>query len=220
MAKANLIVAALYLAAVSASAGVITTNSGFLGTYTGPQNQDLNVMTAQVSLIGSNLVFTSTLGAAVGTTTGVDYIWGVDRGLLANEALFGASAPGVLFDAVVILSDSGGVGSGFVDDIAGGGTVTNLAAGAVTITGSTITGTVPISLLASNVLSPGQYGVNLWPSLGIPGPFSDIAEFAPSVNADASVTTPEPGSLILFSLGLIGIAARAHKSRRGETAGR
>jgi hypothetical protein len=207
MVRHKFVIPAILAAALSASGGEITTNSGFLGTYTGPQNQDLNVETAQAFFDGTNFTFTSTLGAAVGTTSGVDYIWGVDRGLLSNEALFGAFAPGVLFDAVVILSDSGGVGSGFVDDIANGSVITPLAPGAVTISGDTITGVVPGSLLTSTALNGAQYEVNLWPSLGIPGPNSDIAEFAPSVNADALVTTPEPATLGLLALGLIGGAA-------------
>lgn len=213
MANQKFILAAMITAALSVSGGVITSNSGFLGTYTGPQNQDLNVDSADVNFDGSTFTFTSTLGAAVGTTSGVDYIWGVDRGLLANEALFGSFAPGVLFDAVVILSDNAGVGSGFVDDIANGGIVTPLAAGAVTISGDTITAVVPGSLLTSDVLGDSQYQVNLWPSLGIPGPDSDIAEFAPSVNGDASVTTPEPASQGLLALGLICIAALSRAIR-------
>lgn len=210
MAKYSVIITALFCAAISASAGAITTNSGFLGTYTGPQNGDLNVASAQVFFDGTNFDFTSTMTAAVGTTTGVDYIWGVDRGLLADEANFGAFAPGVLFDAVVILSDTGGVGSGFVDDIANGSIITALTS--VTISGDTISAVVPGSLLASTVLTGSQYQVNLWPSLGIPGPLSDIAEFAPSVNADAGVTTPEPATMGLLALGLIGLAARRKRA--------
>jgi hypothetical protein len=210
------VVAPVLCCAMFANAAVITTNSGFLGTYTGPQNQDLNVLTAQVSYNGTSYTFTSTMGAAIGTTTGVDYIWGVDRGLLTNEANFGAFAPGVLFDAVVVLSFSGGVASGFVDDIANN-VVTPLAGGSVTVSGSTITGVIPAALLPSNAFTPAQYMVNLWPSVGIPGQggatTANIAEFAPSVNADAAVTvtaptsTPAPTSISLLAIGLICIAA-------------
>lgn len=210
MSQRQLVIAVLFCGALSAYAGTITTNSGFLSTYAGPQNGDLNVASAEVFFDGTNFDFTSTLSAAIGTTSGVDYIWGVDRGLLSNEANFGAFAPGVLFDSVVVLFDNGGSGSGFVDDIANGSIITPLAS--VTISGDTISAIVPGSLLASSVLTPDQYGVNLWPSLGIPGPLSDIAEFAPSVNADAGVTTPEPATIALLALGLIGFAARRKRA--------
>jgi hypothetical protein len=216
MLKLKLIVVGLCCAAISARAAVINTNSGFLGTFSGPHNGDFNVVTAQVTFNGSSFVFTSTMGAPIGTTTGVDYIWGVDRGLESPtaEAGFGLFAPGVLFDGVVILSFSGGVASGFVDDIFNGSKITALPAGAVTVSGNTITALVPLSLLPAGALLPAQYQVNLWPSLGIPGPTTDIAEFAPSTTSDAAVTvqltaTPAPTTITLVVIGLLGLAGVA-----------
>ncbi|MGA3188558.1 MAG: hypothetical protein ABSF22_15745 [Bryobacteraceae bacterium] len=213
MVKFNLTTAALFCAALSANAAVITTNSGFLGSYTGPQNADLNVTSAQVSYNGVNLTFTATLGAApFSLTPTAEYIWGIDRGLLSPETNFGAFAPGVLFDSLLVLTASGGTVAA-LGGTPGGGT---LAAGAITISGNTITAVVPASLLPSSALTPGQYMVNLWPASSAPsGPaFAQIAEFAPSVNGDAAVTvtaapspTPAPATLALLAIGLISLAA-------------
>jgi hypothetical protein len=142
----------------------------------------------------------------------VFYVWGVDRGLLANEALFGSFAPNILFDAVVILDDIGGTPGGEIVDFANGGTVTLLPAGAVTVNGDTISAVVLGADLPS--ANPSTDLVNLWTRQGIDSTMTNqIAEFAPA-NGDAPITaTPEPTGVGLLCAGMIGLAALARKRR-------
>jgi hypothetical protein len=191
-----------------AHADLITDPVGdFLSTYTGPQNGDMDVVTAQVFFDGTNFTFTSTQNGAVGTTAGAVYVWGVDRG--SNIAPFGAFAPGVLFDAAVILVPGG---TSFVDDL-----ITSVITpiGAATVDGDSIEDTVSASLLPSLGFSPESYLVDLWPRDGLDTSAAglvQISDFAPNTS-DAAVTTPEPatGMLFLAALG-VGIVVRRRVS--------
>jgi hypothetical protein len=183
----------------------------FLSTYTGTQGEDLNIQSADADFDGTNYEFTSTMDAAIGTTTTpapVFYVWGVDRGLLSNEALFGSFAPNILFDAVVILDDIGGTPGGEVVDFVHG-TMTPLPAADVTVSGNTISALVPGADLAS-MESGSDYLVNLWTRQGIDSTMNNqIAEFAPA-NGDvpiATTSTPEPAGVSLLGLGIISLTA-------------
>lgn len=204
-----LLLTALFSIALPASADILP----FLSTYTGTPGEDLNIESADATFNGTNFDFTSTLDAAIGTTPNVFYVWGVDRGLLPNESLFGSFAPNILFDAVLILSDSGGTPSCEIVDFANGGKVTVLPSSEVTVNGSTISAVVPATDLPS-MESPSSYLVNLWTRQGIDSTMDNqIAEFAPA-NGDAPVTstaTPEPRALALLSAGIIGLLALAKR---------
>ena len=181
---------ALFLSAAQSKAAVITDPAGdFIPSYTGPQNGDVDVVSAQVFFDGSSFTFTATMAGAIGTTAGANYVWGIDRG--AGTAGFPTIAPGVLFDSVFLINPAGG--SMVRDNIAGVSTpITNIS-----FSGDTITGTVPLSLLPSEGFAPADYLVDLWPRSGSTG-LNVIADFAPN-NSDAGVTsTPEPAGLGLL----------------------
>jgi hypothetical protein len=210
MAKHNLTIVVLFCGALSLGATEITTNSGELGSFGGTFAPDLNVESAQVFFNGTNFTFTTTLGGAPAASS--DYIFGVDRGLesMTLEEGFGAFAPGVLFDSVVILTTSGAIVAGLAPEES----ETPIIGIPVTVSGDTISANIPLADLPSSALKGSQYEVNLWPSVGIPGPLSDIAEFAPSTQGDVLVTTtPEPATLGLVALGLIGIALMRSRKR-------
>jgi hypothetical protein len=195
---------ALLLSAVQSKAAIITDPAGdFLPSYTGPQNGDLDVLSAQVFFNGSSFTFTATMDGAIGTTVGGNYVWGIDRG--AGTQGFPTIAPGVLFDSVFLINPAGG--SMVRDNIAGVSTpITNIS-----FSGDTITGTVPLSLLPSEGFAPADYLANLWPRSGSSG-LNVISDFAPN-NSDAAVTsTPEPAGLAL--LGGAALAGLAFMRRR------
>jgi hypothetical protein len=193
---------------VFAQGALITGTPGFLASYTGPQTPDLEVSSAQVFYDPTTAVFTFTATLDAAPVTGDVYVWGVDTG--SNAAPFGAFAPGVLFDSVVIL-EPGSTSLVNAGLITASPLVTDLAPSAVTISGDTISATVAASLLPSEGFTPQNYEVNLWPRDGLASGaagLAQIAQFSPA-NSDASVTvTPEPPSILLIGFALLLAAAR------------
>lgn len=190
----------------------------FLGTYTGTQGEDLNIQSADANFDGTNYEFTSTVDAPIGSTPDVFYVWGVDRGLLSNEALFGSFAPGILFDSVVVLDDMGGTPAGFIVDFAKGGVMTPLPSADVTISGDTISAFVPGADLPSSESGTG-YLVNLWTRQGFDSTMNnEIAEFDPA-NSDVPISTvpatatPEPAGVGVVGLGILGLTALFKRAR-------
>lgn len=174
----------------------------FIPSFVGPHNADLDVLTSEVTLQGSQFVFSTRLAGAIGTTAGSLYVLGLDRG--AGTSRFPLIAPGVLFDEVLAVT-GGGVAT--VRDLIAG-TATTLAASATTINGAILTVSFPVSLAPSRGFAPSDYTWNLWPRTGA-GNDNQISDFAPD-NFNVRVTVaavPEPGTVALFGLGAVGLMA-------------
>lgn len=209
--------AALLVTASPAHAVVVDAVGDFLPTYVGPQNGDLDVVRADALLTGPGQVqLIGEHAAAVGTTDGSAYVWGIDRGQ-GTDSLATLDPPvgaGVTFDAVaVLLAD----GSGFVLDLIAGTPPTFLDASAIGIAGSTITVTLDEALLPSAGFSFADYRYNLWPRFapgGVdPGDNTQISDFAPDASTFAA-RVPEPVALLL---GGAALALGATRARRAAT---
>jgi PEP-CTERM motif len=207
---AAITLATIVFSMTPAGAAQIVPSSGFLPTYAGPQNGDFNITSGEAFLHNGTFEFDAAFSDPIGTTNGVFYVWGIDRGL--NLAPFGANRPGVLFDSVVISAPS--LNESFVLDLVSN-QMTPLTGTAVDVSGNTLKLFVPDSLLPSEGFSDSHYLVNLWTRDGLnSADFTQIAEFAPS-NSDVGVTVPEPATwaMLLVGLGAMGFMMRGLRSK-------
>jgi hypothetical protein len=184
----------------------------FLSTFTtGNKTSDLDVISGAVNFDGKNFTFTATEAGPIGQSEGEFFVWGVDRGI--HQQFFGSFAPGVLFDVAIVLQPDA---TGFVVDFSPSNpdATVNLAPGAVTINGSTITAVVPLSFLPTRGLQPADYKANFWPRVGLnPSNNAQISDFAPD-HSDIAVSTPEPGPILLLGCGLAALAVSAFRHHR------
>ncbi len=198
----------------AAAIGVSDATGDYVPGFAGSQKGDLDVVGAFVTYntVTDRFVFSGTMNADIGTSTGGLYVWGVNRGA-GTPRFAGNGVPGVLFDSVVVFNADG---SGTVTVFSPAPQPTPLPAGTAKAIGSTIIGEVAGSLLPSNGFAKADYTWNLWPRDGtLPAGFGQISDFAPN-NANLPVlpvgSVPEPASVALM---LAGLAAVATLRRRG-----
>jgi hypothetical protein len=207
-------IAALSLTLIGSAPGSASTvtdpANDFLPTFAGPHNGDLDVLSTNVTLNGSNFDLTATLNGPIGQTPGAVYVFGLDRG--KGTPKFGnIGEAGVVFDSTIVVKNTGGA---VVSDLI---SKAKTSISDVTLSGSTLSAVIPLSDLPSEGFNPNNYTFNLWPEAGAPNAGNtEISEFAPN-NAMAAVTaTPEPGTVSLFGMALVGALAvfRRQKTRQ------
>lgn len=189
----------------------------FLSTYTaGPQAADLDVVAAEVSLVGDRLLFSVTLNGQIGTTPGAAaYVFGLDRG--QGVPFFALDNPpvatNVQFDAaLVLIPDNDFVA---VDDIVPDDTRTVLSPSVFTISGNEIVAELPLSLFPSRGRTAAQYTFNFWTRFPAGISNDQLADFAPD-NSNAQITVvPEPSSVL--GLCIAGTMALVYRGRRYKT---
>jgi hypothetical protein len=164
----------------------------FLPTYTGVKGGDLDVTSAEVTLNGSQLFFSATLAAPVGTTPGASYVFGLDRGQGTQRFITGSPSigAGVFFDSVVILRPDGT--ANFTDQI---DTNRSTALSGTTIAGNRIFGTFNISLFPTTGFAPSAYTWNLWPRVSSVAGAAGISDFAPNASNASVAAVPGPSDI-------------------------
>jgi PEP-CTERM motif len=192
----------------AASAAPATDPAGdFLPSFAGPQGGDLDVLSVAVRRSATSFTLSSIQAADIGTTPGGFYVWGIDRG--QGTERFGALAPGVRFDSVLILRPDG---TGNFADLLNAANSFALAPGAISISGATITGTVAIAAIPTTGFAAPDYTFNLWPRSPGSGT-SFISDFAPDASNVGSFV-PEPGSwaLLIAGFGITGATLRRRRA--------
>jgi hypothetical protein len=192
---------------------VVDPANDFIPTYTGPQIGALDVVSANVSLVGGNRFdFTGTMNGNISAAPlGAAYVFGINTGL--NIAPFSfpplpltGTGDNVLFDFVVVLIPNGLIPG--VDGLFGSifAPLSPILAGGVSVSGATISTSLDTSLIPSHGgFTFEQYTWNLWPRSGLNASDNrEISDFAPN-NTNASVVS-EPETLGLFVSSLLGVA--------------
>jgi hypothetical protein len=191
----------------ASQAAILDPVGDFLATYEGPQNGDMDLLSASAVQDGFAVTLATVANGQVGTTVGGFHAWGVNRGA-GTAGLFQSTmpqiGPGVLHDAVVILRPNA---TGTVVLVGAGGALSffQLPSSAISPAGNSITGVVPFSLLPSTGFAFADYTYTAWTRSGT-GSNSLVGDFAPE-NAPFRAAVPEPGAWALMILGFGAVGA-------------
>lgn len=213
--KAALAVVALLSLPVSVPAATVSDPQGdFLATYTGPQNGDLDALSASAYFNGSSFRLSSVQNGMVGATSGSLYVWGINRGAGTPRLSFGSPSvgTGVLFDAVAVLFPNG-TGRVAAFPAMGAPVITPLSSAAVTVDGTSISGLIPVGLLPSRGFAFEDYTFTMWvrkrENPALDGTNAELADFIPDASGfTASVPEPASWAMLIVGFGLSGAVLR------------
>jgi hypothetical protein len=203
---------ALLASATAASATVIDPADDFLATYTGPQNGDVDILSADVTFDGTSFFLTSTQNGSIGSTAGSIFVWGVNRGSGTPRLTFGTPSigAGILFDAVIVMFPDGTLRVVTIP-LAGAPTF-NVIIGGTDVTGDTLSASFSSSLLGSTGFAPQDYTFSLWSRTRVDPAFdgtnAEIADFLPTSMVARTVPEPATWLSMLLGFGLLGTVMR------------
>ena len=209
----------LALASSAGAASFFDPAGDYLGSYIGPLNGDLDILSGSVGYDTSNLLLTTKVSGTVGATAGSLFLWGVNRGA-GTDRLITSGPPAVgpatiLLDAVVRLNgdDTGAV---LTFPVMGPPTTVFLNPAWISISGDTLSASIPRSLLPSTGFAFADYTYINW-SRSAFGTQDFIADLAPDDESILASFVPEPATwaMMIVGFGAVGLAARR---RRGAKA--
>ena len=209
---------ALLASASAVSAQVSDPAGDLLGTYTGPANADLDILSGDVAFDGTSFLLTATMAGDIGSVPGKLYAWGIDRGsgtpridLLRDPDI----APGILFDAVLVMLPNGMLTIVTIP-VAGAPSFNNIIGG-TTVSGNTLSATVPLSQLISTGFAPEDYTFGFWSRVrvnpALDGTNNEIADFLQGSGTLNARAVPEPATWLTMLLGF-GVAGAVIRNRR------
>ena len=216
----HLIIAGALLAPfVPAHAGAIIDPAGdFLPTFTGTPTGEVDIVSASVVRRATGFEFLVTANGAVGTTPGVLYVWGINRGAGTPRLSFGTPSigAGINFDAVFVMFSNGDARVAAFP-AAGPPAITNLP-GALSLNGNNISGFASLSLLPSRGFAVEDYSFSLWTRQRanplLDGTNVEIADFLGAGGFTASVPEPSSWAMLLAGFAGVGLAARRKRLAR------
>ena len=187
----------------------------FLATFTGPQNSDLDILSGSAVFNADHLLLSSTMNGAIGTTTGSLFVWGIDRGSGTDRLITSGppavGTPDILLDAVVAFN-ADGTGRVVTFPTMGAPVTTVLDPSLITISGNTISGQIPKSLLPTTGFDFPDYSYIHW-SRSVFGSQEFIADLAPDSSSFTANFVPEPATwgLLVAGFGLAGAMLRRRR---------
>ena len=208
------------LASAPSARAVVTIDpaNDFLSSYTGPRVPELDVTAANATFDGTNFTLTATLNGNISATPAGFYVFGINRG--TNTQGFGTFAPGILFDATVVLrpanATTGTAGSATVTNTGTNTGTFTLAAGTFSFTNNTLTAVVPGADLPSAGFNQTAYQYDLWPRNA--GGNAGVSDFAPDTNSVNVSVVPEPGTVTLLGLAAVALPFLAWRRRAAASA--
>lgn len=208
---------ALATSATTASAAIADPEGDYLGTYTGPLNGDVDILSGDVAFDGSSYFLKATENGTIGTTTGSLFVWGVNRGSGTPRLTFGSPSvgAGVLFDAVVVMFPDGTLRV-VTFPLMGAPTI-NQFAGGTSIADNALSATVPLALLGSVGFDPANYTFSIWSRARVnpaaDGTNAEIADFLASSGSLTARSVPEPATwmTMLLGFGFAGLLLRSSR---------